>query len=420
MTYLVFAVAIALSAVAAYYSIIGLITIFAASVIPVAVMGTTLEIAKLVTASWLYNNWNNAPKLLKTYFVSAVIILMLITSMGIFGFLSKAHIQQTAEANQNEAVIERTDDQMREIELRIQELQEAGVVNNEKQNAQIDNNKKQIDDINARYAELIDEAKAQNPLILLDKYIADGDTKAVQSLVGVKADGSWGSRTSRAVDSFRERNKDRVDDVNARVEELRNAQLAEVKVLTDANARLQSEIGTIKVDSEQIAQLEGQLTQLREQKFELETEYRKLEAEFGPIKYISELIYEDGEANLEDAVRTVILLLIFVFDPLAVLLLIAANQGFRERNLNGKDNARDDDGVGEALPKDNSSVADVSDTRVEQTKVQTHVVEKRVKEADLEVKYDKENDEFQFVSYPTDADIKDDRNHPELRERKNR
>ena len=87
--------ALAISAVAAYYSIIGLIAIFSAAVVPIAVMGVVLELGKLVTASWLYHYWKRVPKLLKGYLISAVVVLMFITSMGIFGFLSKAHIEQT-------------------------------------------------------------------------------------------------------------------------------------------------------------------------------------------------------------------------------------------------------------------------------------------------------------------------------------
>jgi TolA-binding protein len=418
MTILVFLVAIAISAVAAYYSIVGLVTIFAAAAIPVAIMGSVLEIGKLVTATWLYRNWKDISWWLKTYLTSAVVVLMLITSMGIFGFLSKAHIEQTATANQNEAILERTDDQILQIEFRIGELQEAGVVNNEKQNAQIENNKKQIDDINARYAELIDEAKAQNPLILLDKYIADGDTKAVQSLVGVRPDGAWGSKTSQAVDAFRERNKDRVDAINTRVQELRDAQLAEVKVLADANARLQSEIGTIKVDTAQITQLQGQLTELREQKFELETEYRKLEAEFGPITYISELIYDDkSDESLDDAVRVVILMLIFVFDPLAVLLLIASNHGYvRSKDEDNRPEDREETQQTDESVSATRQTEAVEAPHEDDTVVVTEEKIVKVKDADVEVKYDKENDEFQFIE--ATSDIRDDRNFPELRAKK--
>jgi hypothetical protein len=94
MTYLLFASALALSACAAYYSVMGLVAIFASAVVPIFIMGTLLETSKLVVASWLYRNWKAVPVLLKTYFTVALIILMLLTSMGIFGYLSKAHLDQ--------------------------------------------------------------------------------------------------------------------------------------------------------------------------------------------------------------------------------------------------------------------------------------------------------------------------------------
>ena len=94
MTYILLATAIALSSVAAYYSIVGLMAIFAAAKIPIAIMGVTLELAKIVTATWLKQNWKDTPLLLKSYFVSAIAVLMLITSAGIFGFLSKAYLEQ--------------------------------------------------------------------------------------------------------------------------------------------------------------------------------------------------------------------------------------------------------------------------------------------------------------------------------------
>ena len=104
--------ALAISAVAAYYSIIGLIAIFSAAVIPIAVMGVVLETGKLVTAAWVYHNWKRTPKLLKSYLISAVVVLMFITSMGIFGFLSKAHIEQTSVQSDNTLRIESIDTQI--------------------------------------------------------------------------------------------------------------------------------------------------------------------------------------------------------------------------------------------------------------------------------------------------------------------
>ena len=94
MTYLLFVVALSLSAIAAYYAVMGLVAIFAAAAIPIAIMGSLFEASKLVVASWLYQNWKEIPRLLKTYFTIALIVLMLLTSMGIFGFLSKAHLDQ--------------------------------------------------------------------------------------------------------------------------------------------------------------------------------------------------------------------------------------------------------------------------------------------------------------------------------------
>ena len=101
INYLALIIAIAISAVAAWYSIVGLIAIFAAAAIPIAIMGTVLEIGKLVTVSWLYQNWKETPKLLKSYLVFAVVVLMFVTSLGIFGFLSKAHIDQTLQGGDN-------------------------------------------------------------------------------------------------------------------------------------------------------------------------------------------------------------------------------------------------------------------------------------------------------------------------------
>ena len=103
INYLALLVALALSAVSAYYSIIGLATIFASAFIPVVLMGSVLELGKLVTASWLYNNWHHAPGVLKYYLTTSVIVLMFISSMGIFGFLSKAHIDQSISINTGSA-----------------------------------------------------------------------------------------------------------------------------------------------------------------------------------------------------------------------------------------------------------------------------------------------------------------------------
>jgi hypothetical protein len=113
MSLLLFITAIALSSIAAFYAVIGLMSIFAAAAIPIAIMGATLEASKLVVASWLYRNWNQVPLLLKTYFTTALVILMLLTSMGIFGYLSKAHLDQAVPTGDAVAKLELVDEKIK-------------------------------------------------------------------------------------------------------------------------------------------------------------------------------------------------------------------------------------------------------------------------------------------------------------------
>ena len=234
--------ALAISAVAAYYSIIGLIAIFSAAAIPIAVMGVVLETGKLVTASWLYQNWKRVNVLLKTYLISAVLVLMFITSMGIFGFLSKAHIEQTTITSDNTLKIELIE-------------------------SQIQRERRTIERAESTLARL-DSA--------LDKYIEL-------------------DRITKGLDARKEQEEER-NELNATINES-----------TDAISTLTKEMSELNAD--RIA----------------------IEAEVGPIKYIAELIYgESSSGVLEDAVRGVILIIVFVFDPLAVLLLVAANMSLKE------------------------------------------------------------------------------------------
>lgn len=215
--------AILVSAIAAYYSVVGLIAIFAAAPLPIALMGGSLEIAKLITASWLYRNWKKAPKLLKYYFTFAVVVLMFITSLGIFGFLSKAHI----EANLN---VGDTNIQLRVLEEK--------------------------------------EKITQERLEFLLKKAGDDPERIAR-------------RTS-----------------------------------------------------DQIQQTQDELIQIQKEKLPLLKQENAMMAEVGPLKYIAEVIYgSDAKNHFEEAVRFVIILLIFVFDPLAVLLVIAGNYSLNEYRL---------------------------------------------------------------------------------------
>ena len=235
-------VALSISAVAAWYSILGLMAIFAASATSIAIMGGVLEVGKLVTASWLYQNWSKVPFLLKSYLTIAVVVLMFITSMGIFGYLSKAHIDQGIGAGDSQAQIERLDTRIERQEQTITRAQ-----------ASLD----QLD-------------------LALDRYIELG------------------------------------------------------AVTKGLKAREEQEEERTRLDT-QITQAENTIAKLNEEKADLSQTIREFEVEVGPIKYIAEFVYEDGRANLEEAVRWVIIILIFVFDPLAVLLVIAANISLKEQ-----------------------------------------------------------------------------------------
>jgi hypothetical protein len=243
LTILTFLSAISISVIAAGYSIIGLATLFAGAVIPIIAMGSALEVGKLVAASWLYNNWNSdVPRLLKAYLFGAIVVLIFITSMGIFGFLSKAHLDQVKPTSGNQLSIESYNKQI---------------------------NQQQI---------IID--RAEKTLNQLDKAL------------DVYIDKEYVTR------GLKERNKQKEE------RDLLN------KTIDEATSKI---------------------LELNKTKNTIELEQLKIEAEVGPLKYVAELIYgENAQNHFDSAVRIVILILIFVFDPLAVLLLIAANISLRQ------------------------------------------------------------------------------------------
>ncbi len=247
MTYLLFVTALGLSAVAAYYSIMGLVAIFAAAAIPIFIMGSLLEVSKLVVASWLYRSWKQIPRLMKVYFTTALVILMMLTSMGIFGFLSKAHLDQAVPTGDIAAKLSLIDEKI----------------------------KTEKDNLNA----------ARTELNQLDQQVNQTLNRTTDA-----------AGADRSIAIRRGQQKDR--------------------------ARILNEIGTTQ----------SKIAKLQEERAPIASEVRKVEAEVGPIKYIAQLIYgqEAQDADfLEKAVRIVILMIVSVFDPLAVLLLIAANWQMR-------------------------------------------------------------------------------------------
>jgi len=476
--------ALCISAVAIYYSVAGLVAIFAAAAVPIMIMGGTLEIAKLVTAVWLHKYWKQATWWLKSYLSIAVVVLMFITSMGIFGFLSKAHIEQTSASEESVARVETIQSEIdRQLgivgraENRIRQLESSETGADANIQAQIDKEQVRIDKAFDRIQPaitqqntIITDARANDStrtkpyedqltsitaeILRLETSAKEYETKiaglnadssgvepllaqidaiekeiirvtnqlqsserdqirAGQAIIGVTSDGAFGGNTRRAlvawvaaqreritqiqgevatvrknatdtVDNERVRLADVVKDIRTvqipalkereltmlgkidevrqtespsiatarnEIQRLRESAEAQVAQSQELIQRLQLQIGdedtqvevqkSIDEQNERVRTASSEIETLTEERIVLEAEYRKLEAEVGPIKYIAEFVYGENADNnmLEEAVRWVIVIIIFVFDPLAVLLLIAAQYTFE---FNRK--PEDDDG----------------------------------------------------------------------------
>lgn len=384
---LVLITALTISSVAIYYSVAGLVAIFAAASIPIMIMGASLEIGKLVTAVWLHRYWKQAAWWLKTYLSISVVVLMFITSMGIFGFLSKAHIEQTAGAQESVAQVERLIKEIAGQEAaisraddRIVQLESTGTGSDANVQLQIDKEQDRIDSAYSRIQPAIEEqqliidsqaqlykdelAKIDTALAQLQSYIDAGskdDIKKAQAMVGAKADGAFGPKTAELFRNWQTEQQIKRNEILSKIESATNnpqAQAARNEILRlrslaetqidDSNkliARLREKVGNTNKDviDQQIEEQRSKITKanntidtLTEQKYTLEAEYRKLEAEVGPVKYLAEFIYGEtaNQDLLESAVRWVIIVIIFVFDPLAVLLLIASQYTFKFRKEN--------------------------------------------------------------------------------------
>lgn len=361
-------VALSISVVAAYYSIVGLVAIFAASVIPVIIMGSVLEVGKITTAVWLHLFWNRAGFLMKTYLSVAVLLLMFITSMGIFGFLSKAHIEQNAVAIEGQAQLERiatditrSEDIIARAEAKIQKLDtadenaDAGLQEKitteeariatvyERLQNDISVIERQLTDTIAPYQSTVDQADTQ--LAQIAQYVADNDIRGLQGLIGARQDGRYGPQTAARVEEYRAKLEadraaalEQIQELRTQSRDesqrLRNIAEQSVQQSNSLINRLREQVGTasnadveseIQEQQELIKSTEDQLDELFERKYEIEAVARQLEAEVGPVKYIAELIYGEqaNKDSLEQAVRWVIIILVLVFDPLAVVLVIA-------------------------------------------------------------------------------------------------
>jgi len=280
---------LSLAATAAYFSIIGLTTIFPGVFWSIVIMGSALEIGKLVTAVWLHRNWKTAGRLIKYYLAIAVIVLSGITSMGIFGFLSKSHIEQEAGSFEYGSQISMLDKKLESIESKKLSLE-----TQKKTNQQLkEDDYSSLQRFNTRLKDL-------------DNIITQIRDKG-------------GFSTSSKIE------KERVNQSEER------STIAQSK--QDIQNRLESY--RLKLEENifpQLEKLEEDYLSINLDKSKLESKLKELEAEIGPVKYIAELVSDFGgpEVNSESAVRMVILILIFVFDPLAILLVVAASATFKE------------------------------------------------------------------------------------------
>lgn len=250
LTVLLFLSALGLSTISAFYAVSGLMAIFAAAVVPIVIMGSMLEVSKLVVASWLYRNWIYTSLLLRTYFCIALTVLMLLTSMGIFGYLSKAHLDQAVPTGDVASQVAILDERIK----------------TEKDN--------------------IESAR---------KALAQLDAQVNETIARTTDD----KGTERSIQVRRSQQKER----SSLLSEIQKAQT--------------------------------KISQLNEEKAPISSQLRKVEAEVGPIKYIAALIYGDNPDQniLEKATRIVIMMIVFVFDPMAVLMLIAVNQSVNRKEV---------------------------------------------------------------------------------------
>ena len=262
IAYLALLSGLSISTVAIYYSVAGLVSIFSAAMIPIVVMGVTLEISKLIATMWLKINWTRAPFFIKAYMSAAIVILMIITSMGIFGFLSKAHSDQSLVSG--------------DVQSRIAIYDEK--IKTERENIEA----------NRRALRQMDEA--------VDQSMARSTTE---------------QGANRAVNIRQQQTRERT--------------------------RLQNEISASQ----------KKIGALNEERAPIAAEVRKVEAEVGPIKYIAAFVYGDNpDANLlEKAVTWVIIIIVAVFDPLAVILLLASQYSFQWFKTRKQDEAEGDSPV---------------------------------------------------------------------------
>jgi hypothetical protein len=336
---IIFLSGISISLVAAYFSIVGLATMFPGSMEAIVIMGAVLEIGKLVAAVWLHKNWHEAFGFLKYYLLLAVVVLSAITSMGIFGFLSKSHVEHGASIEKEQAVVAQIESKIERKQTFITQRKDL-LTQFEKQTQSTSEGSDQIikrldDRIKAIKEEETSLLKTQNDLLL--KFDADIKILDQELESSKKSTGFFGANNFDTVNNSQKPKREQINkDRNLALEKIETVKKETIQKISDVRSQIDSiqfQDKPTTIDNPKISQYQNdieeaynEIGELENEKFEYGAALRALETEIGPIKYIVGALDEwiGLDVNTEQAIRIIIVILIFVFDPLAILLLIAA------------------------------------------------------------------------------------------------
>jgi predicted nucleic acid-binding Zn-ribbon protein len=336
---LIFISGVSISLVAAYFSIVGLATMFPGSKEAIIIMGAALEVGKLIAAVWLHKNWHNAFGFLRYYLLSAVIILSIITSMGIFGFLSKSHVEHGASIEKEQAIISQIEHKIvRKQEFIAQRNELISSLKSSSTNLKEDSNTI-INRLDERIKSLKEEEKSlisiQDNIILKIESKEEVLNEALKN--SKKSTGLFSSNTYNSTLLSQQEDRDKIEqdkqsalkkiediklEFNTKIEAVRG-KIDEAQQVSKPTVSSDPKIESYRLDVEKAYE---EINNLESEKFEYGSALRALEVEIGPIKYIVGALQEWVGFNVgtEQAIRIIIVVLIFVFDPLAILLLIAA------------------------------------------------------------------------------------------------
>ena len=335
--------ALSISITAAYFSIIGLATMFPGNKESIILMGTVLEVGKIIAAIWMHGNWKKIGFLAKTYLCFALLVLMFITSMGIFGFLSKSYIVHESESKRESAQITQIENKIQREGILIKNNEDLIKSINVKNTSSTDNVKSFINQEEERILKI--NSIAQESIKTESQNISRWESriKDLDTVIAEIQKGSGGlfSNKDKKIKEEQGRQLEERKEISSkikgaeqRLEKIQQENSESIKLIQSKIESLQStaldtsspNLKELQILKESINKSRSRIEEMEIEKFAFESKNRELEAEVGPVKYIVEMLNDFGQkdVSLGSAVRIVILCLIFVFDPLAVLLVVLA------------------------------------------------------------------------------------------------